>query len=44
MTSPKRPMNRGQSMPISNDRIVPDTAPTAKRTPSALAHVWARAE
>ncbi len=38
ITSPKRPIQRGHRMPNSNDRIVPDTAPTAKSTPITLAH------
>ena len=41
ITSPKRPIHRGHKMPNSNDRIVPDTAPTAKSTPTALAHLRA---
>lgn len=38
MTSPNLPMNSGQRTPISNERTVPNTAPTAKRTAVALAH------
>ncbi len=37
ITSPKRPIHRGHRMPNSNDRIVPDTAPTAKSTPMTFA-------
>jgi uncharacterized Zn-finger protein len=36
MTSPKVPIMPGHRMPSSNDRIVPDTAPTANSTPSVL--------
>lgn len=36
--APKRPMSPGQRIPSSKDRIVPDTAPTAKSTPITLAH------
>ena len=38
ITSPKRPIQRGHRIPNSNDRIVPDTAPTANSTPIAFAH------
>ena len=37
ITSPYMPISPGHSRPISNDRIVPETAPTANRTPIALA-------
>jgi hypothetical protein len=42
-TSPNVSISPGHSIPISNDRIVPETAPTAKRTPMAFAQVCARA-
>ena len=38
ITEPKVPISPGHSSPISNDRMVPDTAPTAKRTPATFAH------
>ena len=37
-TSPKRPVNAGQSSPNSNEITVPVTAPTAKVTATAFDH------
>ncbi len=37
-TSPKRPVNAGQSNPNSNERTVPVTAPTANVTATAFDH------
>ena len=41
-TEPNSPISRGQSRPISKERIVPETAPTAKSTPATFAQVRAR--
>jgi hypothetical protein len=35
---PKRPMSTGQRSPISNERTVPVTAPTAKVTAIIIDH------
>ena len=43
ITSPNVDIIPGHSSPISKLRIVPETAPTAKRTAEALAHFFARA-
>jgi hypothetical protein len=40
-TEPNVSIRRGQRIPISNDRIVPDTAPTANSTPRTFAQRWA---
>ena len=37
-TSPKRPVNAGQSSPNSKERTVPVTAPTANVTATAFDH------
>ena len=42
-TSPKVAMNSGHSSPISNDRIVPVTTPTANRISIALDQRFASA-
>src|SRR5256712_9891071 len=34
--APEKAMNRGHRRPSSNESVVPDTAPTAKRIPKAL--------
>src|SRR6266480_4303366 len=34
--APENAMNRGHRRPSSNDSVVPDTAPIAKRIPNAL--------
>ena len=41
-TSPNRSMKCGQSRPISNERTVPVTAPTAKSTAAAFDQRFAR--
>ena len=41
MTAPNRPIKPGHRIPISKDRMVPDTAPMAKVTPRPFAHRWA---
>jgi len=38
MTAPKGPQKSGQRRPARNERAVPETAPTAKRTPNASTH------
>jgi hypothetical protein len=43
MIGPANSMNRGQSRPSSNERTVPETAPTAKRMAVPLAHRFAKA-
>ena len=42
-TAPHRDIHVGHRMPNSNERMVPDTAPTANRTPTAFDHRRANA-